>query len=241
MRKTEIKYFCKIFVFLVVLNIPIVYYLYNSFIVDKNYKNSTKTLVEEDSAEKDLTKDSDIVREVSGSTSAEAIKQTLNAGREWSNDVELFSCSGVPLDGNSRDSSELKPSMYTWSCMYYSSNLAKTRVYKYSRNEVVAQDPGDVLDCVKYIYQQVDYPDNYELILDSGEIYQKALENGLNMHSLVNFHLRNIPNYGYVWRVDRNPRSINVLSNSEPLVKTYIFNIFNGDLIDTTEEEIPFI
>jgi hypothetical protein len=237
----RVKISLKAILSILIVLIPLSYYLLRNMVFNERPGDSNVNTTIEIGEVLNTTEESRPFGEVSGSSSTEAITNTLQEAKIWSEDAELFSCSGTPQNVGSDTISSSDLDFYNWSCMYYSASLLQTKVFKYFGEKVSGQEPNEVLDCVRYIYDQVKYPENYSKIVDIKVLYEKVLENGLNKNSSVNFLLRTVSEYGYVWRVDERAKRIDVAKDSEPLIRIYIFDIFTGELIDTTEEGIPLI
>lgn len=171
------------------------------------------------------------------SDSSEAITATYLVAQQWSSDSKLYNCSGLTL-------SSVKYSDVTyyflgaqegqyssWICTYYSDSKEEIKIFKYSQGET--DDSTESMPIGEYgylTYGSVDYPTMLEDILSSTQIYQKALDLGVDMeNNYVNMYLVDTSEYGFVWKVDERSKTEVDEYGIEVVDNTYIFDIYTGE------------
>ncbi len=177
-------------------------------------------------------------------SSTEAIESTYVAAKKWTDDVVLYNCTGLPT---TLEFPEItyeyigveEGKYYRWLCTYYSKKKAQTKIFGYLGAEL--DDFTEALDIGEFgylLYDDINYPTDLSSIVDSVEVYSRAVQEGLKDENYINMYLGDVMDYGFVWKVeersktDKNEYEIGAIQN------TYIFDIYTGELETKTPEEI---
>jgi hypothetical protein len=179
------------------------------------------------------------------SSSAEAIEAMYKSGQEWSDDIEIYDCSGIPTTVTYPDieypyvgASDGEYS--AWMCTFYSPSKAETRLYEYKNGAL--EEPTEAMDIGEYgylLYGDINYPDGYAKLADSSDIYVDALEQGLDDEAnYVNMYLWDTSDYGFVWQLEERSRTQQDEYEIGVIVNTYIYDRYTGQLKDIVQEEV---
>jgi hypothetical protein len=178
-------------------------------------------------------------------SSTKAIEITYEQAKDWSDDVELYNCSGLPTSIQFEDVTynsvgAEKGSYHRWMCTYYSPSKSATKVYVYVGGELEPdREAIDIGEFGEIMYDSIDYPSDLSSIVDSTEVYARALEEGLDDEVYyVNMYLSNVMDFGYVWEIEERNRTDLDEYEIGKIVNTYIFDIYTGELKEKTQEEV---
>jgi hypothetical protein len=178
-------------------------------------------------------------------SSSRIIEETYNVATDWAADVKLYDCSGIPTTFTYPDVTYEfvgadSGKYYNWNCTYYSPSKAQTKIFTYTDGKLKdSADPVDIGEYGYLIYDDVNYPSNLSDIVDSAEIYAKAVKEGLNDEAnYVNMYLKDISDYGFVWEIEERSRTQKDEYDIGLIVNTYIYDIFSGELVEILQEEV---
>jgi len=179
------------------------------------------------------------------SSSSEALSVMYSASLKWAGDSKVSEFSAVPISISYYDVSyeyiAFEDGKFAnWSCIFYSPSKDQTRMYEY--DEGVLDDSIGAVDTGEYgslFYGSVDYPSDVSSIVDSQDIYNDAVDQGLDDESnYVNMYLRDISGYGFVWEIEERSRTEKDEYDIGVIVNTYIYDIYTGELEDIVQEEV---
>jgi hypothetical protein len=177
-------------------------------------------------------------------SSKEAIDATYIAAKEWSEDVELYKCQGLPTSVQFPDITyeyigAEGGKYYRWMCTYYSKDKAQTKIFAYVGGEF--DESTEALDIGEFgdlLYDSIEYPTDIDGIVESTVVYANALENGLDEENYANIYLGDAGDYGYVWKIEERSKTEKDEYEIGVLQNIYIYDIYTGELVDKTQEEV---
>jgi len=178
-------------------------------------------------------------------SSSEAIEATNTAAKEWSSDAKLYKCQGVTTSAVFPDIvydfvGAESGKYYRWNCTYYSASKAEIKIFGYVEGELESDTEAmDIGEFGDLLYGEVDYPSDPTTLVDSVDIYNAAVSEGLDeTNNYVNMYLGSTGAFGYVWKVDERSK-INQNEYEVGLIENvYIYNANTGQLIDVVQEEV---
>lgn len=203
-------------------------------------------------AEDEKTSEGNVVQDVTPRPeydmrgSSEAMIATYASAKDWASDSKLYSCSGITLSSVEYPDvifyflGAQQGSYANWTCTYYSKTLGMTRIYVY--DEGIVDDSTEAMEIGEYgnlMYDAITYPTDLSAVVDSTDIYQAALDNGLDpINNYANMYLSNSTEYGFVWKLhERSTTESDEYSNGL-IVNSYVFDISTGELITKVQEEV---
>lgn len=177
-------------------------------------------------------------------SSSKAISATSASAEKWAADSKLYDCTGIPTSVTIEDRTYTNigaesGQYYKWLCTYYSKSEGATKIIVFENRRIFDNaEPVDIGEYADLNYDSIEYPTDVTRIVDSTEIYANAKTEGLNDENYVNMYLKDVGDYGFVWKLeersqtDKDEYGIGLIQN------TYLFDIYSGELITKSTEEI---
>jgi hypothetical protein len=222
-----------IILLLIVLLVGIGVVIYSFVLKEKVSTDTPDDKVATENEQEDVTP----LPEFNLDSSTNAIELTYEQAKDWSDDVKLYNCTGLPTNIQFEDVSYsyvgAEGGNYNrWMCTYYSPSERATKVYVYVDGEL--EPDREAVDIGEYgdlLYDDIDYPTDLGSIVDSTEVYANAIQEGLDDETYyVNMYLSDFMEYGYVWKVEERSKTDLDEYGIGDIVNTYIFDIYTGEL-----------
>jgi hypothetical protein len=219
------------------------------FVLDKDetgVDNSNEDNTVQDTNQQDTT-DTDVseLPDYDERSSSEAVEGTVNAAKEWSSDAKLYKCQGVTTSAVFPDIvydfvGAENGNYYRWNCTYYSASKEEIKIFGYVEGEL--ESDTEAMDIGEYgylLYGEVDYPSDPTTLVDSVDIYNAVVSEGLDeTNNYVNMYLGSTGAFGYVWKVDERSKTNQNEYDVGLIENVYIYDANTGELIDVLQEEV---